>query len=79
MAMAWYLLGENSGLSHTEGPCFHCMDAMDEEEYIPFPECFVPQDSAADGACTNCVYLYGGHECSHYDGERAVLEWTFCE
>lgn len=78
MAIAWYLLDADMGKEGLQGACFHCLDAMEEEEHMPFPECFVPQDGAADGACTNCVYLYGGHECTHYDGEPATLQWTVC-
>lgn len=61
--MAWYLLDRRvepeAGAGH--GHCYSCGDI---DGLGPFRECFVPQATEAMGACTNCVFVGQGDQCS---------------
>lgn len=75
IAVAWYLLDPGAGSDDEEAACYRCrLDFAAPDGDRPFPECFVPQDMAAMGACTNCWYWDEGQACSHRrDGSSVNL------
>ena len=59
--LAWYLF--DPGVSTVTGKCGYCENSEDRD--LVFHECVVPHDSAAGGACTNCLQRWEGVGCSH--------------
>lgn len=69
--LAWYLF--DPGVSTATEKCGCCQ--LSEDHDLVFRECVVPQDSAAGGACTNCLFRFEGAGCSHRIEARRIL-WT---
>lgn len=62
-AMAWYLFDQGTAAEPgTRGG--HCYSCADMDGLGPFCECFVPQVAEAMGACTNCLFVGEGAQCS---------------
>lgn len=59
--MAWYLLAQRKEPGRGIWHCFSCSDI---DAIGPFRECFVPQVEEALGACTNCLFVGRGDQCT---------------
>lgn len=76
--LAWYLF--DPGVSMEMEKCGHCQVAGDRD--MVFRECVVPQDSAAGGACTNCLFRFEGVGCCHRLGAEEtdrLRRWSRAE
>ena len=63
-AMAWYLLDQRVEPQPGGGRHGHCHSCEDIDGLGPFRECFAPQAREAMGACTNCLFVGQGDQCS---------------